>query len=237
MEGLVEQVDRMVRTSYDGLKLMHLARERVTPTLARVWLEQFGIFARHFPRWLANITGACPHLDLRAALIRNMYDEEVQDRDGGDCHYRLLLRLAEAVGIPAAEIDDAAPLPTTFVAMETWNSMSRRDWLEGLAAIAALERYNLKKCDGGIAMSFHEWWTRDLGLSREQTTFLWIHGPADAVHTAGPWKAIEHYARSEAERRVVLDRAKESILTWDVFFGGMYDEVVARQTRLPGAAA
>jgi pyrroloquinoline quinone (PQQ) biosynthesis protein C len=45
----------------------HLSREG-----ARVYALEHCVFAANFPRWLANITGNCPHLEVRKYLIENL---------------------------------------------------------------------------------------------------------------------------------------------------------------------
>jgi pyrroloquinoline quinone (PQQ) biosynthesis protein C len=40
-------------------------REHMTPEGARVYALEHCVFGANFPRWLANITGNCPHLDAR----------------------------------------------------------------------------------------------------------------------------------------------------------------------------
>ena len=60
------------------------------------------VFAASFPRWLANVTGNCPHLDVRQYLIENMYVEEVRDPTEPIGHYESMVRFAVAVGLDDA---------------------------------------------------------------------------------------------------------------------------------------
>src|ERR1041384_7374970 len=81
----------------------------------RVFVSQFSHFTRNFPRWLAAVASNCPVHDARKFLVANMYEEEAGP---GGSHYDLLLRQGEALGLTRQDVESAAPLPSTAVAID-----------------------------------------------------------------------------------------------------------------------
>ena len=61
--------------------------ESLTREGARVYALEHCVFAANFPRWLTNIAGNCPILEVRQYLIENAFVEEVQRSDD---HHRPL---------------------------------------------------------------------------------------------------------------------------------------------------
>src|SRR5665213_2550511 len=73
-------------------------RGHVTREGARVYALEHCVFAANFPRWLSNIIGNCPHLDVRKFLIENIYTEEVNDPNISTGHYESMVDFTVALG-------------------------------------------------------------------------------------------------------------------------------------------
>ena len=69
---------------------------------ARVYALEHCVFAANFPRWLSNITGNCPHLEVRKYLIENTFVEEVRDPTIVTGHYESLVDFAVELGADRA---------------------------------------------------------------------------------------------------------------------------------------
>ena len=63
-----------VPTLLETYNANHMTREG-----ARVYALEHCVFAANFPRWLTNIAGNCPILEVRQYLIENAFVEEVRD--------------------------------------------------------------------------------------------------------------------------------------------------------------
>ena len=62
-------------------------------------------------------------------VTENLYEEEAQE---GHSHFEILVRMGMAVGLTRHDIEFAKPLPTTVVAMNAWEAMTKnRSWYEG----------------------------------------------------------------------------------------------------------
>ena len=69
---------------------------------------------------------------------------------------------------------------------------------------------------------------RQLGLSKDDTEFWWMHDSVDQIHGDGSLKLLEKYLTSDAERTAALRAAQESMMAWQVYFDGFYYEGLRR---------
>ena len=84
-------------------------------------------------------------------------------------------------------------------------------------------RTNNPKC-GNFSHHQAEHWMRQLGLSKDDTEFWWMHDSVDQIHGDGSLNLLEKYLTSEAERLAALRAAEESMMAWQVYFDGFYYE-------------
>ena len=137
-------------------------------------------------------------------------------------------RMGMALGLSRDQIVNATPLPTTVVSMRCWEALTKnRTWYEGLAAKSVLERTNNPRC-GNFSHYQAEYWTRRLGLSKEDTEFWWMHDSVDQIHGDGSLKLLEKYLTSDAEKQAALRAAEESMMAWQIYFDGFYYEGIRR---------
>jgi pyrroloquinoline quinone (PQQ) biosynthesis protein C len=190
-----------------------------------VLVQQWGIFTRHSRRCWAYVVGNCPHIEIRRFVVtENLYEEEAQP---GHSHFELILRMGKAVSLSREEIEFAEPLPTTVVALNAWEAMTKnRTWHEGAAAKAVLERTNHPDC-GHFSAEEAERWMRQLALTRDDVEFWLLHASIDQVHGDGSLALLEKYAPTEAERKAALQAARESMMAWKIYLDGIYEAAVS----------
>ena len=71
---ILEEERWTVPTLLETYNANHMTRDG-----ARVYALEHCVFAANFPRWLTNIAGNCPILEVRQYLIENAFVEEVRD--------------------------------------------------------------------------------------------------------------------------------------------------------------
>lgn len=229
-EEISQGFEEIMKEYFHNLPGLHRhAREgRLTREAARVWLCHFYHFASSFPRWLANVAGACPHLEVRRMLIRNMWDEEVSDSRVGECHVDLLFKMGKGVALTKEEILATGPLPTTVIALGMWENLTRtRPWLEGLAALQILERCN----DEDLARKFGlpqqlalDGWLK-LGLTHADLKFFSVHAEADKVHAGGEAMYLYKYAKTTEDAERILQTSRESLEMMRLYQDGIYQAI------------
>lgn len=219
-------IDKIVADCNDRLLWVPYSKSQLSKPAARVLIEQWSSFTRHSRQCWAFVVGNCPIVEVRKFVVtENLYEEEAQE---GRSHFEILARMGIALGLTREEIVDAKPLPTTVVAMRAWEALTKnRTWYEGLAAKLVLERTNAPQC-GNFSHYQDEYWRRQLGLSREDTEFWWMHDAVDQIHGDGSLKLLESHLSSDVQRTAALRAAEESLMAWQVYFDGFYYEGLIR---------
>ena len=235
--SLTSTLDRIVAECQLNLKWDRYSRDNLTVEGARVLVLQWGVFTRHSRRCWAHVVGNCPHLEVRKFIVtENLYDEEAIE---GRSHYDLMVKMGNALGLDWEEVDQSEPLPTTVVALHTWENLTKnRSWHEGLAAKAVLERTNHPEC-GNFSALQAERWGRQLKLSRDDLEFWTLHDVKDQVHACGAYDLLENYLHEERQRKAAIQAAKESMMAWKVYLDGIYEAAIensAKKRALHGTA-
>ena len=190
-------------------------RDHMTREGARVYALEHCVFGANFPRWLANITGNCPHLDARKYLIENMFVEEVEDPTIKANHYESLVDFAVALGLDRDYVLEyqGAPITRTRMAYCDWVSRER-PWLEAFAAVASGEMSRGPRMIARVGEKAHlsrRTWDR-LSLSDDALAHWDAADEADS-HEGGhgdvPFEIIQRYAANEAEQDGVLAAMEE----------------------------
>ena len=99
-----------VPTLLETYNANHMTREG-----ARVYALEHCVFAANFPRWLTNIAGNCPVLEVRQYLIQNAFVEEVRDPTIVTGHYESLVDFAVALGLDRDYIYNYQGAPVTKI--------------------------------------------------------------------------------------------------------------------------
>jgi pyrroloquinoline quinone (PQQ) biosynthesis protein C len=219
-------IDEIVADYNGSLAWVTFSKDRLTREAAQVLIEQWASFTRHSRRCWAYVVGNCPHVDVRKFIVtENLYEEEALE---GHSHFEILARMGLALGLTREQIDSTPPLPSTVVALNAWEALTKnRSWLEGLAAKSVLERTNNPRC-GNFSGYEAERWMRQLKLTREETEFWWMHDSVDQIHGDGSLELLEKYMQTEQERRSALRAAEESMMAWQVYFDGIYRAGIER---------
>ena len=118
-----------------GTYLEEFNRNNLKREGARVYALEHCVFAANFPRWLANIAGNCPHLDVRQYLIENMFVEEVRDPTVVTGHYESLVDFAVGLGLDRQFVYDYRGSDITRWRMGYCEWASKRHWQIGRAHV------------------------------------------------------------------------------------------------------
>ncbi len=197
----------------------HLTREG-----ARVYALEHCVFAANFPRWLANIAGNCPYLDVRKYLIENMYVEEVSDPTITTGHYESMVDFTVALGVDRDYIYayQGAPLTRMRIVYSDWISRNL-PWLEAMAAIEGDEvsrGSEMIKRVGERARTSRKMWEK-LKLSDAALEHWDAADAADSEeggHGDLPLVILKKYADTEEKQDSCLRAARERQATNRIWF-------------------
>lgn len=222
-------IDKIVSDCNEDLLWVPYSRDKLTKQAAQVLIEQWSSFTRHSRQCWAHVVGNCPIVEVRKFIVtENLYEEEAQE---GHSHFEILVRMGMALGLTRRQIESAKPLPTTVVAMNAWEALTKnRTWYEGLAAKSVLERTNNPNC-GNFSHHQAHYWTDQLQLSKDDTEFWWMHDSVDQIHGDGSLNLLEKYLKTDEQRQAALRAAEESMMAWKVYFDGFYYEGTKRSAQ------
>jgi pyrroloquinoline quinone (PQQ) biosynthesis protein C len=199
-----------------GTYLEEFNRNHLTREGARIYALEHSVFAANFPRWLGNIVGNCPHLEVRQYLIENMFVEEVRDPTVTTPHYESLVDFAVGLGLDRDFVLGWRGTPITRWRMGYCEWASKRPWLEAFAAITASEVSRGKEMIARIgerAKSSRKLWD-PLKMSDKELAH-WDSAEEADSHEDGhgdlPIKILQKYATTQEQQDAALFAAQELI--------------------------
>jgi len=184
----------------------------------RIDFAMFAVQTYHRNLWSSRFAAAnharCPYPEIRRGLLGVVIEEELRD-DGGPSHAELMLRFAEAVGLPRADVEASRPLPSTRVFIDTIMNLSQGHWLEGVsfraseiyAPIGSGAWFKMLQETYGFSADACEWWH--------------THAVADIEHGNIALDAYGRYAHEENEQRLALAALERMLAAWWVFDDGI----------------
>ena len=139
------------------------------------YAKQYHAHVDAFPRYISAVHSNCTDSTSRKVLLENLNEEE---GSLGKPHPELWMDFAEGLGINKADVLAEKSQRCTKELVETFHSLCRSSYAEGLAAIYAYE-YQVPE----IAETKIEGLKKHFDVHDEKTlSFFKIHQTADIVH-------------------------------------------------------
>lgn len=131
-ERLLDVMDRKHHWAWPAFADGRLTKDR----LKIHFQQEYAVYVRDFPVFLARIHGQNPPPSVRSMLARNIYEEDTGGLSLGRSHPELFLVMMEGLGFNAKEFEQVKLLPASR-AYRTWLDAitGRKDWVLGAAAL------------------------------------------------------------------------------------------------------
>lgn len=252
------EIVRSVREFYEHPPVAHrivwgwrdLPEDRLRG-IAQIRAKQVRPWTVGFPRWLGNIYGNCPEVEVRRILLEDMGDEDFKDPIGGDGHIGLQRRMALALGLENDDLENGPFLPEVLAVYHSMEGISKtRPWLEALACVMGTETLTVGRIPklypdmeefdgkrGGGGSGSLEIYKR-LGLSKDDLAFVWAHDitrlaqwegkplegnpkGTEAKHQAYIIKTLTEHARTPEERVRVVEMVRLGHALYRLRFDGI----------------
>lgn len=223
-----DTLNNMTRELFKTREAQKFYQTRLTKKRAQIVSKQFAYFVKNRRTAWAYLLARSPDMAVKRSLLLHEAEELINDPRCEMDHHSLWVVHGKAVGLTEAEVLNAEPLPSTRAALYGWIYLAiYRPWLESLGGVATLERVNMDNIvPGGAHQTLMEKrWTEDLAVKPEQMPTFAVHREADADHKSETMKIMAKHAKSDAEWEGIVDAAKESYAFWQVFLGGIADEI------------
>lgn len=206
--------------------------EPLTEGRAKMFVKQHRLNSRQRNSVLKlKVATNTPDWNLKLDIIGACTEEIIADREffGGKPHWLVLQELGERIGMSAAEIENAKPLPTTKMAWFAWEGlMANRHWLLGLIANTCAERANVPGYGAEGIMRDHGWfamerqrWKKLFDLPDQDLEFFSKHEEADLIHSSLGWNAVAEYASQLHMEHAVVEACQDNLLVWELYLNGI----------------
>lgn len=166
-------------------------------SVMQVYAEQYYHLEKNFPNFLSALLMTAENETTRAEIVENFMDEA----SGTQHHRELWLQFGEGIGATREAMKASKMFEETAETVDIFDTLSKRSFLLGAAALAAYESQVPE-----VAKEKIEGLVRNYGIESEATLqFFRVHGTMDVVHADAWWDLIERHCDDEATRQAVRD--------------------------------
>jgi pyrroloquinoline quinone (PQQ) biosynthesis protein C len=205
----------------------HFAAGRLTKEQLKVHFQQeYAVYVRDFPVFLARIHGKNPPPSVRRMLAENIYEEDTGGLSVGKSHPELFLAMMEGLGFAAQDFERIRPLPASRRYRAWLDKMSNhRHWVIGAATLTIfvegsvkdrkeiLEPSKRKSAEDIETVIQNHPLVRYHGLSPDYMDLIRAHQLVEAGHRHDAYDMVVEYT-TPALQRSVLAGLKKSLSLW-----------------------
>lgn len=188
--------------------------------------QEYAVYVRDFPVFLARILGKCPPPSVRRMLAENIYEEETGGLSLRKSHPELFLTMMEGLGFRRADFEHDRLLPAARTYRAWLDKMSHhRHWVIAAAIFTVFvegsinDRKELhapsrrKKAKDIEAIIARHPLVRYHGVPRSRMGLIRAHQLVEAGHRHDAYDMVVNYT-PPALRPLVLASVKKSLALW-----------------------
>jgi pyrroloquinoline quinone (PQQ) biosynthesis protein C len=206
----------------------HFSGPSVTKEQLRIhFLQEYAVYVRDFPVFLARLHGMNPPQRIRAMLAENIYEEDTGGLSVGRSHPALFLEMMEGLGFSGEDFEDTPLLPASRAYREWLERVTRfRDWLVGVAVLTIFVEGSVKdrrelldtsprKTPGDIerVVETHPL-VRHQGVSPKAMDLIRAHQMVEAGHRHAAYEMVLGHAVTADQQAAVLEALRQSLDHW-----------------------
>jgi pyrroloquinoline-quinone synthase len=189
--------------------------------------QEYAVYVRDFPVFLARIHGQNPPAAVRRMLAENIYEEDTGGLSLGKSHPELFLSMMHGLGLPATSFQ-APRLLSASRSYRAWldRVSENRDWVIGAAALTIFVEGSVKDRQEIVEPSkpktsdeiedtvrrhplvrFH-------GLSPDNMDLIRAHQMVEAGHRHDAYDMVVGNATTHSRQKAVLACLRKSLQLW-----------------------
>jgi pyrroloquinoline-quinone synthase len=204
--------------------------------LKRHFQQEYAVYVRDFPVFLARIHGQNPPPAVRRMLAENIYEEDTGGLSMGKSHPELFLTMMGGLGFSERDFDAVALLPASKRYRAWLDRMSRGpEWVVGAAAMTVFVEGSVKdrreltepskpKSEEEIESAIRDHpLVKHHGLSPDAMDLIRAHQMVEAGHRHDAYNMVLNYAVTRPQQQAVLKCLTTCLALWQT-----YRDAVAR---------
>jgi hypothetical protein len=214
LEQMWSEVVHLANLQYQSGPFKRLLNLKFSRERAQQYSIQMVHYVKNRRDCWAFVQGSSP-LDVKQMIWDHERDELIgRKNEGKQDHITLAVKEGEVLGLIPAAFDETGCIEGGVVCFSAWIRLAQRPWLEAIAASAILEVRNSAELiqGGSLSRRIGEIFERDLGIPLRKQINNAEHVVMDVEHGNLLIKVARKYAKTEPERRAIIDGAKESLL-------------------------
>lgn len=202
------------------------------PTLTKAQLkihfqQEYAVYVRDFPVFLARIHGKNPPLDVRRMLAENIYEEDTGKLSLGTSHPELFMNMMKGLGFRQREFERIPLLPATRRYRAWLDRISNSsDWVLGAAVLTIFVEGSvndrselLHPAKSKTRRHIHEKIKRHplvryQGVSPKAMDLIRAHQMVEAGHRHDAYAMVVNYAQESSQQESVLKVMEKSLQLW-----------------------
>ena len=196
--------------------------------------QEYGVYVRDFPVFLAHIYGQNPPASVRRMLAENIYEEDTGGLSLGKSHPELFLTMMAGLELPSRDFDKVRLLPASRRYRIGLERVSHnRDWVIGAAALTIFvegsvkDRAELadpskpKSAEDIEAIVQRHPLVKYHGLSPNSMDLIRAHQMVEAGHRHDAYAMVVNYATTHVQQQAVLNCLKQCLALWLAYRDGV----------------
>jgi pyrroloquinoline quinone (PQQ) biosynthesis protein C len=202
--------------------------------LKRHFQQEFAVYVRDFPVFLARILGSNPPLAVRRMLAENIYEEDTGGLSLGKSHPELFLTMMGGLGLSSHIFENIRLLPAAR-RYRAWldRASNHSDWIVGAAVLTVFVEGSVKDRNEltepskpnsaeaiESAVQQHPL-VKHYGLSTDAMDLIRAHQMVEAGHRHDAYNMVVNYATTRVQQQAILSCLKTSLRLWTAYRDGV----------------
>ena len=192
--------------------------------------QEYGVYVRDFPVFLARIHGQNPPPEVRGMLAENIYEEDTGQLSLGQSHPELFLTMMKGVGFQVREFDRIRLLPASRRYRAWLDQIStHRDWVVGAAVFTIFvegsiqDRQEIRNPPKPKTRNEVEAYVRrhplvrNQGVSRKCMDLIRAHQMVEAGHRHDAYQMVVNYATTRRQQESILAVVRKTMQLWILY--------------------
>jgi pyrroloquinoline-quinone synthase len=186
--------------------------------------QEYAVYVRDFPVFLARIHGKNPPRPVRSELARNLYEEDTGGLTLGQSHPDLFLTMMLGLGFERAHFRDVNLLAESRIYREWLDKITTEaDWLTALAIVTIFvegsvnDRQEISHPAAPKSPEEIEEIVRkhplvqNHGVDPKYLDLFRVHLMVEGAHRQTAWRSVLTYATGAADQQLILEAMQEGV--------------------------